>query len=202
MEGFSVRLYEKRRDYSRTRMVQLAEYLVADSVESYRTDYIDGDNVEAIFDPQELEEDLAFRKSISADLMALLRQWALGFRPLNAIERALSDLINARGSNGVQRTLGVVRAQDAMAMLEPGDILIDCTGSRSVLRDHLAPGSGVDEAANTLNIRLEYALVVTFLYGKCTHATSIASTTRTSRMCFTSSFRRSTAHTTTAASRT
>ena len=29
MEGFSVRLYEKRRDYTRTRMVQLAPYLVA-----------------------------------------------------------------------------------------------------------------------------------------------------------------------------
>ena len=165
MEGFSVHLYEKRREYSRTRMVQLAPYLVADSVESYRTDYIDGDNVEAIFDPQELEEGLAFRKSIPADLMTLLRQWALGFCSLNAIERAVSDLIDARGSNAVHRTLGVVSVQDAMAMLEPEDILIDCTGSRSLLRDHLAPGS-VDEGANTLNIRLEYALVVTFLYGQ------------------------------------
>lgn len=34
-ERFSVHLYEKRRDYTRTRMVQLAPYLVADSVESY-----------------------------------------------------------------------------------------------------------------------------------------------------------------------
>jgi 2-polyprenyl-6-methoxyphenol hydroxylase-like FAD-dependent oxidoreductase len=51
MEGFSVRLYEKRREYSRTRMVRLASYLVADSVESYRTDHIDGENVEAVFDP-------------------------------------------------------------------------------------------------------------------------------------------------------
>src|SRR5215211_8040494 len=46
MEGFSVRLNEKRREYTRTRMVQLAPYLVADSVESYRTDSIDGDSVE------------------------------------------------------------------------------------------------------------------------------------------------------------
>ena len=52
MEGFSVRLYEKRREYTRTRMVQLASYLVADSVESYRTDYIDGESVEAVFDPR------------------------------------------------------------------------------------------------------------------------------------------------------
>ena len=28
-----------------------------------------------------------------------------------------------------------------MAMLEPGDILVDCTGSKSLLRDHLAPGA-------------------------------------------------------------
>ena len=90
MEGFSVHLYEKRHEYSRTRMVQLEPYLVADSVESYRADYIDGDNVEAIFDPQELEEGLAFRKSIPMDLMELLRQWALGFCPLNAIERPLA----------------------------------------------------------------------------------------------------------------
>ena len=55
-----------------------------------------------------------------------------------------------------------------MAMLEPGDILIDCTGSKSLLRDHLVPGTGeVDfRGANTLNIRLEYALVITFLYGQ------------------------------------
>ena len=88
MEGFSVRLYEKRREYTRTRMVQLAPYLVADSVESYCTDHIDGESVEAVFDPSELDEGLAFRQSIPSDLMALLRGWALGFCPLNAIERS------------------------------------------------------------------------------------------------------------------
>jgi 2-polyprenyl-6-methoxyphenol hydroxylase-like FAD-dependent oxidoreductase len=165
MEGFSVRLYEKRHEYTRTRMVQLAPYLVADSVESYRTDSIDGDSIEAVFDPRELDEGLAFRRSIPSDLMALLRDWALGFCPLNAIERSVSDLIDARVSNAVQRTEAVVTAEDAIAMLEPGDILIDCTGSRSLLRDHLTTGS-VDGAANTLNVRLEYALVITFLYGQ------------------------------------
>ena len=55
MEGLSVRLYDKRREYTRTRMVQLAPYLVADSLESYRADSIDGDSVEAIFDPSELD---------------------------------------------------------------------------------------------------------------------------------------------------
>jgi 2-polyprenyl-6-methoxyphenol hydroxylase-like FAD-dependent oxidoreductase len=167
MEGFSVRLYEKRHEYTRTRMVQLAPYLVADSVESYRTDYIDGDSVEAVFDPAELDEGLAFRQSIPADLMALLRGWTLGFCPLNSIERAVSDLIDARVSNGVQRTAAVVTAEDAVAMLEPGDILIDCTGARSLLRDHLVLRSEeMDGGANTLLIRLEYALVITFLYGR------------------------------------
>jgi 2-polyprenyl-6-methoxyphenol hydroxylase-like FAD-dependent oxidoreductase len=166
IEGFSVCLYEKRRDYTRTRMVQLAPYLVANSVESYRTDYIDGDNIAAVFEPAELDEGLAFRQSIPTDLMALLREWAQGFCPLNAIEHSLSDLIDARKSNSVQRTAAVVTAEDAIAMLEPGGILIDCTGGRSLLRDHMVPGSGEVEGANTLNIRLEYALVITFLYGQ------------------------------------
>ena len=165
--GFSVRLYEKRREYMRTRMVQLAPYLVADSVDSYRTDYIDGDNVDAVFDPAELDQGLAFRGSIPSDLMTLLRDWTVGFCPLNSIERGVSDLIDARPSNGVERTSAVVTAEDAMAMLEPGDVLIDCTGSNSLLRNHLVPGSGeADGEANTLKIRLEYALVITFLYGR------------------------------------
>lgn len=167
MEGFSVRLYEKRHEYTRTRMVQLATYLVADSVETYRADSIDGDSIQAIFDPRELDEGLVFRQSIPSDLMALLRDWALGFCPLNAIERSVSDLIDTRVSDAVQRTAAVVTAEDAMAMLEPGDILIDCTGSKSLLRDHLTTGSGdVNGSANTLKIRLEYALVITFLYGQ------------------------------------
>ena len=164
-EGLSVRLYEKRREYTRTRMVQLAPYLVADSVESYRADAIDGDSVAAIFDPSELDEGLAFRQSIPSDLRALLESWTRGFCPLNTIERSLSDLIDERGANGVERTASVVTAEDAIAMLEPGDILIDSTGSRSLLRDHLVPGDD-PEGANTLNVRLEYALVVTFLYGQ------------------------------------
>jgi len=165
-EGFSVHLCEKRAEYTRTRMVQLAPYLVADSVESYRTDAIDGDSVEAIFDPPELEEGLAYRQSIAPDLSALLQGWALGFCPLNSIERSLSELIDARG-HGVERTAAVVTADEAIAMLEPGDMLLDSTGSRSLLRDQLIPGAGEPaEGANTVNVRLEYALVITFLYGQ------------------------------------
>jgi 2-polyprenyl-6-methoxyphenol hydroxylase-like FAD-dependent oxidoreductase len=167
LEGVSVHLYEKRREYTRTRMVQLAPYLVADSIESYRADAIDGDSVEAVFDQPELDQGLAFRQSIPPDLSALLKGWVLGFCPLNSIERSISDLIDARGPNGVERTAAVVTAEDAMAMLHPGDVLIDSTGSRSLLRDHLVPGSGeADEGANTLKVRLEYALVITFLYGQ------------------------------------
>ena len=168
-ERFSVHLYEKRRDYTRTRMVQLASYLVADSVASYCTDYIDEESVGAIFDPREIDEGLAFRRSIPPDLMALLREWTQGFCPLNAIERSLSDLIDSRQSRPVERTTAVISAQDAMAMLAPGDILIDCTGTNSLLRNQLVPHAGAADGAaeaNTFRIRLEYALVVTFLYGQ------------------------------------
>ncbi len=166
-DRFSVRLYEKRREYTRTRMVQLAPYLVADSIASYCTDYIDGESVEAIFEPSELAEGLAFRQSIPADLMELLRGWTAGFCPLNAIERSLSDLIDARHAHPVTRTAGAITAQDAATMLESGDVLIDCTGTNSLLRELLVPNAGVgDGSANTFKLRLEYAIVVTFLYGQ------------------------------------
>ncbi len=166
VEDVDVRLYEKRDAYTRRRMVQLESYLVADSIESYCTDPIDGDNVEAVFDPAQLEEAIAFRGSIPSDLMTRLRSFTQGFCPLNAIEQSLSDLIDTRPSHSVQRTVGVMTAPEAIAMLEPGDMLIDCTGSKSLLRDHLVHGSGKDGSANTHIIHLEDALVVTFLYGQ------------------------------------
>ena len=168
-QRYSVHLYEKRRDYTRTRMVQLSSYLVADSVASYCTDYIDEESVQAIFDPQEIHDGLAFRQSIPPDLMRLLRDWTQGFCPLNAIERSLSDLIDGRQSRPVQRSTAAVTVDEAMAMLAPGDVLIDCTGTNSLLRNHLVPdASGMQDAggANTFTIRLEYALVITFLYGQ------------------------------------
>src|SRR4029079_5832726 len=52
----------------------------------------------------------------------------------------------------------------ALSMAEPGDILVDCTGTRSLLRDHLVPGLAAEQRGRkTLRFRLEYALVVTFL---------------------------------------
>jgi 2-polyprenyl-6-methoxyphenol hydroxylase-like FAD-dependent oxidoreductase len=167
MEGLGVRLYEKRREYTRTRMVRLSSHLIADSVEEYRADHPDGDNIDALFEPDELADSLAFKRSIPPDLMTLLREWTRGFCPLNEIERSLSDLIDARGSNPVERTMAAVTAEDAIAMLEPGDVLIDCTGSGSLLRDHLVPDPGDGNGgANTLNFVIEHALIVTFLYSQ------------------------------------
>jgi 2-polyprenyl-6-methoxyphenol hydroxylase-like FAD-dependent oxidoreductase len=204
MDTFLIRLYEKRRDYTRTRMVKLDSYLVADSVENYCIDYIDAENVEAVFDRTELDEGLRFRRSIPSDLKALLRNWTPGFCPLNAIERSLSDLIDVRASNSVERIDAAVTLEQAMAMLEPEDILIDCTGSNSLLRDHVVPpfGEVVGGGANTFKIRLEYALVVTFLYSQTYICDEYCKYYKTSRTSATSSFQRSTAPTTTKASAT
>ena len=60
---YDIRLYEKRSHYTRTRMVKLDTYLVADSVENYCMDYIDGENVEAVFDRTDLEAGVASRQS-------------------------------------------------------------------------------------------------------------------------------------------
>ena len=160
--GLSIRLYEKRNEYTRTRMVRLAPWLVADSVESYRVDHIDGESVEAIFDPAELGAGVAFRQSIPADLQARLQEWTQGFCPLNVIERALSELIDTRKTGNVERIPGAVTSEAALAKLEPGDLMIDCTGARSLLRDMLVPSGDT----NTVNLRLEYSIVVTFLYGQ------------------------------------
>jgi hypothetical protein len=167
MDRFSVRLYEKRREYTRTRMVKVESYLTADCVEAYRADHIDADNVDAVFDPAEILEGLAFRQSIPQDLMSLLRQWSLGFVRLKDIEESLSRLIDSRAAKPVERQTSAITADQAMTMLGPDDILVDCTGSRGLLRDHLVPFSDTPAPdANTCNIRLEYAMVVTFLYGQ------------------------------------
>jgi 2-polyprenyl-6-methoxyphenol hydroxylase-like FAD-dependent oxidoreductase len=148
-------------------MVSIAPYLVSDSIETYHADSVDGESVDAIFDGSELEAALAFRQAMSPDLFDLLKQWSLGFCPLNAIEQTLSSLIDARGASNVERAEAVVSAEDALAMLEPGDLLIDCSGSKSVMRDHLvASSNGAAKGQNTQRFRLEYALVVTFLYGQ------------------------------------
>ena len=167
MNGFSVRLYEKRPKYTRTRMVKLSSFLVADSVESYCTDNIDEENVKAVFDVAEIEESIAFRHTIPDDLMSLFNQWVQGFCPLNSIENELSNLIVNRGINTVERIETDVTVEQAITMLAPGDILVDCSGCKSLLRDHLKPGPDTGtKNANTLTFQLEFAIVVTFVYNR------------------------------------
>lgn len=167
VEGQRIRLYERRAAYTRTRWVALADYLVADSIESYKADEIDGQDVEAIFDPSELETRLAYRRTVVPDLRALLDEWTRGFVPLNTIEQSLSDLIASRATGTVERIPAELTADAALAMLEPDDVLVDCTGTRSLLRDLLLPGDDTDaRGRNTRRYRLEYALVVTFLYSQ------------------------------------
>jgi len=169
MEGFSIRLYEKRPTYTRTRMVKLASYLTADSISAYSADEIDGESVSAIFEPSELEKGLQFRRSIDRRLFGLLKGWNQGFCRLNDIERGLSALIAEGGKSSAERIEADVSVEQAMAMLKPHEILIDCTGANSKIRDQLVPptGDGSDAAErNTFKIRLEYAANVSFLFGK------------------------------------
>ena len=169
MEGFSIRLYEKRPDYTRTRMVRLEPYLTADSISAYSADEIDGESVAAIFEPIELEKSLNFRRSINRKLFALLQEWNQGFCRLNDIEKGLSALIADGGRSPVERIQREVSVEQAMAMLAPHDIMIDCTGANSKFRDQLVPPTGDESGSterNTFKIRLEYAANVTFLYGR------------------------------------
>ncbi len=169
MEGFSIRLYEKRPTYTRTRMVKLAPYLTADSISAYSADEIDGDNVAAIFEPSELEKGLQFRRSINRKLFGLLQGWNRGFCRLKDIEEGLSSLIDEGGTSSVERIQGAVTVEQAMAMLAPHEIMIDCTGANSMFRDQLVPPTGEasdSRERNTFKIRLEYAANVTFLYGR------------------------------------
>jgi 2-polyprenyl-6-methoxyphenol hydroxylase-like FAD-dependent oxidoreductase len=166
VEGQRVRLYERRATYTRTRMVSLAEYLTAESLESYRSDPLDLRNIEAIFDPEQLAAGLAYRRSIAPDLRALIEGWTVGFVPLNTIEEALSELIGSRGTGTVERVEMTVEAEKALAELGPDDVLVDCTGARSLVRDLLRPCADDVGATgcNTQRFRMEYAVVVTFLY--------------------------------------
>ena len=167
VEGQRVRLYERRSEYTRTRMVSLAKYLVADSIESYKEDEIDGQDVEALFDPVELQTRLAYRSTVAPDLRALLEEWARGFVPLNVVEHRLSELIEARDTGTVERVSGTIGAEEALEKLEPGDMVVDCTGTRSLMRDLLLPGADLEvPGRNTQSFHLEHALVITFLYGQ------------------------------------
>ncbi|HET8663047.1 MAG TPA: hypothetical protein VFM08_01920 [Nocardioides sp.] len=167
VEGQRIRLYEHRPAYTRTRMVSLAPYLIADSIESYKADAIDGQDVEAIWDPHELTMRLDYRRTVAPDLRALLEEWTQGFVALNTIETRLSELIESRDTGTVERVSGRVTADEALATVEPDDVVVDCTGTRSLLRDRLLPGDDLDVPdRNTKKFHLEHALVITFLFGQ------------------------------------
>ena len=166
VEGQRVRLYERRAEYTRTRMVSLAKYLVADSIESYKEDEIDGQDVEALFDPVELQTRLAYRAGSPRTCAPCSRSGA-GFVPLNVVENRLTELIEARDTGTVERVSGTIGAEEALEKLEPGDMVVDCTGTRSLMRDLLLPGADLDvPGRNTQSFHLEHALVITFLYGQ------------------------------------
>jgi 2-polyprenyl-6-methoxyphenol hydroxylase-like FAD-dependent oxidoreductase len=185
VEGQHVRLYEHREAYTRTRMVSLAPYLVADSIESYGADVMDGQDVNAIFDPDELETRLAYRRTVAPDLREHLEAWTRGFVPLNAIETSLSELIETRRTGTVERVTARLDAETALANLRPGDVLVDASGAKSLLRDLLLPGDDLDQPdRNTRRYLLEHALVITFLYSRhydcdewCKHYKNAGNTT-------------------------
>ena len=167
VEGQQVRLYERRSEYTRTRMVSLAKYLVADSIESYKEDPVDGQDVAALYDPVELQTRLAYRRGVAPDLRALLEEWSRGFVPLNVVENRLTELIESRNTGTVERVCATLTREDALALVEPGDMLVDCSGTRGLMRDLLLPGTDLDvPGRNTQLFHLEHSLVITFLYGQ------------------------------------
>ncbi len=142
VEGQQIRLYERRSEYTRTRMVSLAKYLIADSVESYKEDPVDGQDVEALFDPVELQTRLAYRSAVAPDLRALLDEWTRGFVQLNVVENRLTELIEGRNTGTVERVSTTLTGDEALELVEPGDVLVDCSGTRGLMRDLLLPGGG------------------------------------------------------------
>src|SRR5919112_1671233 len=91
VDGQQVRLYERRDAYTRTRWVSLASYLVSETIEAYKEDEIEGQDVEAIYEPEELETRLAYRRTVAPDLRALIDEWTRGFVQLNTVETAPSE---------------------------------------------------------------------------------------------------------------
>jgi hypothetical protein len=166
LPGQRVRIWERRPDYTRTRMVTLAPYLVADSIETYQADVLDGPNVAALFDPQELETRLAYRRTVAPDLRALIEAWTVGFASINDIEMTLQRLIEDRGTGTVDRIEDTATREAVLASLGPDDVIVDCSGTRSLFRDALIPGGDAPNHPNLMRVRLEYALVVTFLYSE------------------------------------
>jgi 2-polyprenyl-6-methoxyphenol hydroxylase-like FAD-dependent oxidoreductase len=166
LAGQQVRIYERRPEYTRTRMVTLAPYLVADSIQTYQADILDGPNVAALFSPEELETRLAYRRTVAPDLKALIQAWTVGFASINDLETTLRGLIEERATGTVERIETTATRDGVLAALGPDDVIVDCSGTRSLFRDALIPGGDAPDQPNLMRVRLEYALVVTFLYSE------------------------------------
>ena len=121
VDGQRVRLYERRDRVHADAHGVPRGYLVADSIESYKEDEVDGQDVEAIFEPFELETRLAYRRLVAPDVRALLDEWTRGFVPLNTVEQTLSDSIDRRGNRDVERVAGALTADDAVALVAGRD---------------------------------------------------------------------------------
>jgi hypothetical protein len=82
----------------------------------------------------------------------------------------LTALIAEGGKSPVDRIQSALSVEQAMVVLQPHEIMIDCTGANSLLRDHLVPATARESSdsreRNTYKIRLEYAANVTFLWGR------------------------------------
>jgi 2-polyprenyl-6-methoxyphenol hydroxylase-like FAD-dependent oxidoreductase len=166
LAGQQVRIYERRPEYTRTRMVTLAPYLVADSIQTDQADILDGPNVAALFSPEELETRLAYRRTVAPDLKALIQAWTVGFASINDLETTLRGLIEERATGTVERIETTATRDGVLAALGPDDVIVDCSGTRSLFRDALIPGGDAPDQPNLMRVRLEYALVVTFLYSE------------------------------------
>jgi 2-polyprenyl-6-methoxyphenol hydroxylase-like FAD-dependent oxidoreductase len=166
LAGQQVRIYERRPEYTRTRMVTLAPYLVADSIQTYQADILDGPNVAALFSPEELETRLAYRRTVAPDLKALIQAWTVGFASINDLETTLRGLIEERATGTVERIETTATRDGVLAALGPDDVIVDCSGTRSLFRDALIPGGDAPDQPNLMRVRLEYALDVTFLYSE------------------------------------
>lgn len=182
--GKNIVLHEKRPVYTRTRMVALSPYLLAQDLGPYDSDPFDGDNIRAIFNPDALSDLFASKRWIPRDVKEFLRSLGTDYVPLNTIESAFAEFVSAGREIG--RSSAAVTMESLNEVLSPGDVVLDCSGRNSLTRDRLPAGRrdalfrqlaftkqahqgrrGVNEwEGNTLEFVLEHALVVTFQLGE------------------------------------
>ena len=154
VDGQAVRLYERREAYTRTRMVSLAEYLVADSIESYEADTDRRPERRGDLRPGRARDPAGLPADDRRRPARAPRRVDARVRPAEH-HRALAERAHRRARHRRRSSGSPARstADEALAMLEPGDVLVDCTGSRSLLRDLLVPGDDGDvRGRNTLRV--------------------------------------------------